>query len=92
MTNISISHPTTVGKDKAKDAITEVFKEISKKYNLEGSWRSDTIFDLTGPGIEGFIQVLGNSVDVSLTLGGFLATFSKAVDIAIRSELQEKLP
>ena len=88
---LSISHPASVGKAEAIGAINKVYEELGPRYNLVGQWQSETLFSLTGPGVEGHIQILSDHVEVALTLGGFLANFSAAVDSAIRSQLQEKL-
>jgi putative polyhydroxyalkanoate system protein len=88
---LSISQPMSIGRAEAIDAINKVYEELGPRYNLVGEWNSETLFSLSGPGVEGHIQILSGSVEVALTLGGFLANFSQAVESAIRSQLQEKL-
>ena len=89
---VTISHSTSKDIVTTKRSLDEVFEDLKSRYNIEGSWESDKLFVLSGPGLEGSVSIMDSTVQIDLSLGLLLGSFSEIIEHNIKKELEEKLP
>lgn len=89
---ISISHKSTLDQDQTRAALQTVFLGLKDRYGVDGQWKSDKLFVLSGDGFEGSVSLLDNKViEISLSLGVALMMFSSLIENEIKSQLAKKL-
>lgn len=89
---ISISHKSPLGPKQKRAALDNVFLSLQDKYGVEGEWKSDKLFVLSGDGFEGNVLLSDNgTVTISLSLGLALSMFSSIIETEIRSQLTKQL-
>lgn len=89
--NIQITHETTMSAPEFRDAIDQAFSTLSEMYNLKGTWESDVLYSISGASVEGFVTLVGNHVEVSLTLGNLLVPFAGTIESMIATALKDRL-
>lgn len=91
---ISISHQSSLPLGQTREALQTVFLGLKARYGVDGHWKSDKLFILSGPDIEGRVSLLDSAssvVKIDLSLGAALMMFSAVIESEIKSQLKRKL-
>ena len=80
----------SLGKDEARRRVGEIADELCSKYGLSSSWAGDEM-QIKGSGINGYIAVKEQSVDVEVKLGFALTMMSGTIRTSIENALEEHL-
>ena len=90
MARIDILHPHTRSADEARTIVEGIAAQLRERYGLSGTWQGDAVV-LSGPGLQGLVEVLPQQVRVSAELGFLLAALRGQVEGEIRRVLGERL-
>jgi len=85
---IKFSSPHAIGKDRAKEAVMTVVEDIDGKLDVEYEWDGDTV-TFERPGIEGFINVRPEEVEVEIRLGLIYRPFKSKIESRIRDYFEK---
>jgi putative polyhydroxyalkanoate system protein len=88
---VAISQPTTIPVDRIRSSVDKVFDELKQKYTLVGEWKNDKLFVISGEQIIGRLEIVGRSVEVTITLGWMLSAFSKMIESQVQETLRNHL-
>jgi putative polyhydroxyalkanoate system protein len=79
-----------LGKDEARNRVSDVADELCDKYGLNATWHGDEL-RIDGSGIHCRIAVAEQSVDVNVKLGFALSMMSSVIRTSIEDALDKYL-
>lgn len=89
MAKLEITQRHTVSAEEAKKRIDQLNRELSDKYDLTSTWKSDTQAEVKRTGATGLIQIEPNQVRVNLDLSFLLNPVKDKIETKIKEELQK---
>ncbi|MDC8013079.1 polyhydroxyalkanoic acid system family protein [Tahibacter soli] len=88
MPSIDIRHAHKKPLKEAKEKVTDVAKEIAKKFDLTYGWEGN-VLHFERSGVNGKIALAKNEVHVTAELGFLLSMLKPAVESEIRKRLDQ---
>lgn len=90
MSQISIRHPHSVGREAARAAVDEVAGKLAAQYGVEHAWRGD-VLTFSRRGVDGRIELNDQEIRVDVRLGLMTAPFGAVIERGIREQLAKRL-
>lgn len=90
MSRIDIHHPHARDDAEARRIVEDIADQLRQHYGVDGHWRNDAM-TLSGPGLDGLIQLAPGQVQVTAELGFLLSALRGPVEDEIRRVLGERL-
>ncbi|AKC87841.1 polyhydroxyalkanoic acid system family protein [Pseudoxanthomonas suwonensis] len=90
MARIDILHPHTRSADEARAIVDGIAAQLRDRYGVSGAWQGDSV-QLSGPGLQGQVELLPRQVRVTAELGFLLSALRGQVEAEIRRVLDERL-
>jgi len=88
---INITHKTSMDAADFREAINDIFSTLKSMYKIDGSWKSGTLYLLSGDNIGGFVALIDGYVEVSLVLGMLLVPFAGTIETMVTTALKDRL-
>ena len=89
MNSINISHSHSYEKDIACKKAEEMIEDIATKYGLTIESCSDGEITFSGSGINGFVTISGENIEISATLGFLMVAMKSIISNEIKLQLEE---
>ena len=90
MSRIDIVHPHSLAPEDARRVVEDVAARLHERYGLSPRWEGQAL-RLSGPGIQGRVELLPRQVRVVAELGFLFSAMRGLVESEIRRVLDEKL-
>lgn len=90
MPRIDLVHPHSLAQDQIRQVVDDLAARLQSRYGLEPRWE-DGALKLSGPGIQGRVELQPRQVRVVAELGLLLSAMRGIVEQEIRRALAEKL-
>lgn len=90
MARIDILHPHTRDAGEARTIVDGIAAQLRERYGVAGGWQGDAV-RLSGPGLQGQVELLPQQVRVTAELGFLLSALRGQVEAEIRRVLAERL-
>lgn len=90
MSQIDIRHPHARNDQDARRIVEDIIETLGQRYGVDGQWHDDAVA-LSGPGLQGRIQLSSGQVRVTADLGFLLSAFRGQVEDEIQRVLGERL-
>jgi putative polyhydroxyalkanoate system protein len=89
MSGIDIRHNHSLPLDQARNAVDEVARKLSERFEIDCEWVDD-VLHFNRAGVEGTIELAPKQVHIAAKLGFLMSAFRGPIEQEIRRVLSEK--
>ncbi|KRG71088.1 polyhydroxyalkanoic acid system family protein [Pseudoxanthomonas dokdonensis] len=89
MASIDIQHPHSKSPQQAREAVDEVARKLSERFDVSCQWDGD-VLNFKRSGVDGCIELQPNQLHVTANLGFLLSAMKSPIESEIRRVLDEK--
>ena len=86
MADIEVYREHALGLPAARRAAEQMLSDLSRKFDLKGSWQGDTL-RFERPGVSGFVALTDKDLRVSISLGLLLKAMRASIEKLVLHEL-----
>lgn len=79
-----------LGKEEAKRRVDGLADELGRKMGVSSEWQGDQL-EVSGTGVNGYISVADDRIDVNVNLGFALVMFEGTIRSAVENAMDEHL-